>query len=409
MSNGPDRDNRKTVACLGGAGGMGITLARQLCQSDRIAKLIVADLDGKAAARVADDLRVSATCEVAAQEVDVLRRNDLGKFLQEVDFVANTAGPFFKLGVPTLETAIETRTPYLDICDDPEPTIEMVALNKRAEAAGVGAVIGMGASPGLSNLMARRAADRLDEVIDCYTAWPLDVNMPGEKESPLEGEAGSEVSAAVVHLMEQISGTIDNVVDGQLTRVPPLQQVTLDYPGLGVGTGITVGHPEPVTLFGSLKIQGRATNLMLTQRSTEQYLKLLARDIDHGVLTLNKAAEEVLKPKALRTVGASLRSFRSKGPGKLPAFFVLLVGLKDGKQRTVGCHATTLPTGMDGATSIPAALAIEILLECPAPPGVHAPETAIDPDRLLDALRSHCPGSPATIDDLAPISESANA
>ena len=53
--------------------------------------------------------------------------------------------------------AIEAGAHYLDICDDWEPTLDMLELGERARARGVTAVIGMGASPGLTNLLAMKA------------------------------------------------------------------------------------------------------------------------------------------------------------------------------------------------------------------------------------------------------------
>ena len=395
-----------TVVCLGAAGGMGSMLGRRLASSQQVGRLILADRDREGAAQLARSLGSGASCAVEAAEIDVLDADALRALLDRADLVANAAGPFFRLGVPTLEVAIESRTPYLDICDDPEPTERMLELDEQARAAGIAAVVGMGASPGLSNLLARRAADRLDRVIDCYTVWPLDVDAPGDTGAALDAEAGAgPPSAAAVHLMEQISGEISVVVDGRLVKASPLSPVTLDYPGLGSGTAVTVGHPEPVTLHRSLGVEGRAANLMLVKRTTAPFLDSLRRDIDAGELDLEGAAAELLRPSTARGLAALPRAIGAKGPGSLPPFFALLRGVRGGDELRVGCHATTLPPGMDGVTSIPAALAIERLLASPAPPGVHAPETAIDAEALLEALCPHCPGSPASVDELAPVSE----
>jgi lysine 6-dehydrogenase len=272
----------------------------------------------------------------------------------------------------------------------------------------VAAVIGMGASPGLSNLLARRAADRLDRVLDCFTVWPLDgAEDPGGDGSAGAGanDEGGRPSAAVVHLMQQISGEIDVVRDGRLERARPLEPVSLDFPGRGAGVALTVGHPEPVTLHGSLQLEGRAANAMLVKKTTGTFLDGLRRDIDAGRLDLEAAARELMAPGVARSAKAAAGGMKARGPGKLPAFFALLRGSRDGRDLWVGCHATTLPRGMDGVTSIPAALGIEALLAKPPPPGVHAPETAIDAHALLAALRVCCSDRPATVDAPAPVPE----
>jgi len=399
--------SKRTVACLGGAGGMGESLSHHLSRLESIGKLIVADLDGKNAKSVADKLASTAKCEVTWQQVDILNEVSLNRLLTQTDFLVNAAGPFFRLGLPTLKAAIRSHTPYLDICDDPEPTIEMMALDAEARSEGVAALIGMGASPGISNLMARRAASRLDEIIDCYTAWPLDVEMPGSDDALNTDETDHDVSAALVHFMEQISGTIVSVINGKRVKTKPLEQITLNYPGAGKGTALTVGHPEPITLHKSLGVKGRAANLVLVKASTAPFLRGIANDIDTGRLTLEQAALEANKPSTVRTIKTVLLSVTAKGPGKLPPFFALLTGTKDGLRKAVGCHATTLPAGMAGVTSIPAAIAVDMLLRNPAEPGVHAPEEIIDAEELLDRLRVHCTEKTNNVDEMMPISEMA--
>ena len=53
-----------------------------------------------------------------------------------------------------LSAAIASGCHYIDICDDWEPTIEMMGLDQDARLNDVLAIIGMGASPGISNLLA---------------------------------------------------------------------------------------------------------------------------------------------------------------------------------------------------------------------------------------------------------------
>jgi hypothetical protein len=69
----------------------------------------------------------------------------------------------------------------------------------------------------------------------------------------------------------------------------------------------------------------------------------------------------------------------------------------------VGCHVTSLPRGMDGCTSVPAALAARQLLARPLAPGVHSPERVIDGERLLGELLPFCNRPVASVDALAPV------
>ena len=391
------------VVVLGGGGAMGATAVAHLARSPLVDELLVADRDLGRARRVA--ATIDAPGQVRAVDVDATDPAALHRLLAPAELILNCAGPFFRLGVPVLSAAIEAGTTYVDICDDPVPTIEMLELDEQARNSGVGALVGMGASPGLSNLLAVRAAEHLDAIENCFTAWPLDIPAPGQPGTPAdEGLVDGVPSAAAIHLMEQVSGTVPTVIDGRLTERTPLEPVKLTYPDHGSGTAWTVGHPEPVTLVRSLHLTGRAANVMLMRRSTAAYLCRIRSELDAGSLSLEQAATTVLRPPRSRAVRAAVAALSTPGHGALPPFFALVTGRAGGSPRTVGCHLTAAPPGMDGATAIPAALAIEQILEQPLPPGVHPPEAVVDPMRMLAALIEHCEPRRSSVDELAPVS-----
>ena len=218
-----------------GAGGMGGYAARTASTLGFIDELIVADLDATAASATA------AACGAAARgtTVDVCDPSDLARLLAPADAVLNTVGPFFRLGPPVLRAAIETGTHYLDINDDWESTEAMLAMDADARAAGITAVIGMGASPGMSNLMAVLAMRELDEVEEVLAGFDLDAAMPETR--------GAKPAAATVHGLHQLTGTIRVFENGAFRDARPMQTVHIDYPGLGQRTGWTMGHPEAIT------------------------------------------------------------------------------------------------------------------------------------------------------------------
>lgn len=382
------------IMALGGAGGMGRAAAHVVAGLPSVERLTIADLDLRRAREVARSLRSTAAAEVDGVQVDVTREDELRGALGEVDLVLNTTGPFYRLGVPVLRAAIDARTHYLDICDDWEPTLDMLALHERAVDAGVVAVIGMGASPGLSNLLALVAARELDEVDDLYTAWPVDVPDGVGDEDVLDPDG--RPAAAVVHWMQQISGTIRLVREGGRVDEPPLRPVRLDYPGEGEGAAYTVGHPEPLTLAASLAVRGASANLMVITPGTVAFLDGLRRDIDAGRLSLEQAATRTADPGAVRMVRAGLGSRKLPGPGRLPAFFALARGVSRGERTTVGARLAPVLQGMASWTGIPLALgARQLLAETVSEPGVHPPERAIDPDRLFEDLGPYCDPAPA--------------
>ena len=395
------------VVLLGAGGGMGAMAARHLALTPGVDQLVLTDTSVDIASRSLADLR-DRSPDVSAAAIDILDPTALRNVLTEADLVLNCAGPFFRLGVPALEAAIDTRTTYVDICDDPAPTVAMLALDQRARSAGVGAVIGMGASPGLSNLLAVRAARHLDTVDDCYTAWPLDLPAPGSTHTAADEVMTSDgrPAAAVIHLMEQIAGTVDVIEAGTMAKRPPLSPVELHYPGRSAGTAYVVGHPEPLTLRDSLGLTGDGACLMMLQPTTLAFLRLIQHDLDRGRLDHHAAAVALAKPPTWKSIRSWFDGRRVAGHGGLPEFFVLLTGTNDGQAMSVGCHLTSAPLGMDGITAIPAVLAVRQLLERKLLSGVHPPERVIDPDALLQDLLPHCEPPVTSVDELAPVTTS---
>ncbi|WP_067449766.1 saccharopine dehydrogenase family protein [Actinomadura macra] len=385
------------ILALGGPGAMGRVAVRIATSLPGVREITVADRDLDAARRLVRELAGSRVT-LRARKVDVTDEVELDAMLAGADIVLNTVGPYYRFGPDVLRAAIRTRTDYIDICDDWEATLPMLDLDAGARAAGVRAVVGMGASPGISNLLAARAVSCLDVVTDIHTAWPVDVPGSGAGDTDLDGPGGRP-SAAAVHWMQQISGTIAEVNDGQTVRRPPLRPVTLDLPGGRKGTAYTVGHPEPVTLRRSFRPSGDSANLMVITPGTVAYLDVLRRNIDSGRLTNETAAANLARPTLRHALQAALRAPRLKGPGSLPLFFAAATGTKDGRETTVLAHltgSTALLKDMAEATGLPAALGLSQLVDGTVDcPGVHPPEAAIDTARFFADLTEHA--APVTV------------
>lgn len=383
------------VLALGGAGATGRVAARIAATLPGVHELVIADRDLPTARRTAALLATGTAVPVRALRVDVTDATGLHAALAEADVVLNTVGPYYRFGLDVLRAAIRAGTDYLDICDDWEPTAAMLESHEEARAAGVRAVIGMGASPGVSNLLAARAAARLDTLTDVYTAWPVDVGPPPRPEASLRGP-GDGVSAAAVHWMQQISGTVAVVEDGRIVRRPPLRPVTLDLPGGHRGTAYTVGHPEPLTLHRSLRPDGAAADLMVVRAGTAAYLDVLRGDLDAGRLTNESAAADLDRPTLRRTLRAAARAPRLRGPGTLPPFFAAATGTRDGCPASVLARlagAEALLTDLAESTGVPAGLGLAQLLDGTVESaGVHAPEAVIDGERFFRDLARQCPG-----------------
>lgn len=379
---------------LGGAGDMGRTAVRTAAGFGLLEELVVADLDESGASALASEVRADgAPTPVRAASVDVTDAAGLRAFLAPFDVVLNTTGPFYRFGVPVLEAAIDARCHYLDICDDWEPTLDMLERDERARAAGVTAVVGIGAGPGASNMLAALVRRELDEVEDLHTVWPLDVGDDGITASvaPTDGPP----SAAMVHWMHQISGTVRLLREGRFVDEAPLQPVALDFPGVGSGTAYTVGHPEPITLGRGGAVRGASYSLMLGTPGLIGFLRQLQAEIDSGELDVEGAATRVTDAITTGAVADLPTTTEAggapAGPGELPPFFAWGRGVYEGKPRTVGAMILGAPADMAAATSVPLALALRQLVQGNiGKPGVHAPEDVLDPNVFFEDLAPYC-------------------
>jgi saccharopine dehydrogenase (NAD+, L-lysine-forming) len=157
--------------------------------------------------------------------------------MKDGDIVINTVGPFYRHGTKVLAAAIEAKKNYVDICDDYDATRELLALHGEAKKAGITALINMGSSPGLVNVLAKYAADKLDQTDEINVSWCVHYAVS-------EGGAG-----AGLHGYHMINGNVPQFLDGKWIDVPGGSGAeVIEFPGCGTTECCYVGHPEPITL-----------------------------------------------------------------------------------------------------------------------------------------------------------------
>ena len=264
------------ILAIGGSGSMARYAMRATQNFSAVDEIVIADINKEAANSFASTLNN----KVSAIQLDVTDSKALKNSMKGVDTVVNTCGPFFKFGTPILSTAISSGCNYVDICDDWEPTLDMLSLDSAAKSAGISATIGLGASPGLTNLMALIAIRELDSVSKVFTGWDAggtSIDETAKKQS---------VNAAMMHAVEQITGKVKIYQDSTYKMVKPLKSIDVNYPGLTTFTGNIIGHPEALTFphyFKDLKDSinlahgGHADFLILKSIMGLVNLKLLSK------------------------------------------------------------------------------------------------------------------------------------
>ncbi len=372
-----------TVAILGASGAVGRVAVQTLLASREFQRVILADIDTVAAKKL------QSSANAPGMEVRRMDAGDVGsvaRIIADVDVVLNCTGPFFRYARPVMEAVLRTGLDYVDVCDDVDATLELLAMDEAARSAGVTALIGMGNSPGITNILARFAAEHLldsVESIDIYHAHG------GE---PFEG------AGVVAHRLHGMSMDIPMYQDGKLrsVRFHEADGIALrdkvDFPL--IGTDIPVypyPHPEQITIPRHLRTR-RVTN-----RGTvlpDEYFQLTVEISRLGLdaqETLTVAGQRVVPRDfaiawLLRQRDSLLRDMNfgsQKGCTK-----VVVAGSRHGRPRTYRFSLASTDQALGEGTGIPAAMgAILMHRNKVSGPGVLPPEASVDPLDFLSLVK----------------------
>ncbi len=147
------------IAVMGGAGLTGRCAVRALAESRDVSEGLVADLDGESAQSIADSF---GNGKFRAARVDVRNIEETAGLIKGYDVVMNGVQYYFNLDV--MEAALKARANYLDFGGLYHTTLKQLKLDGKFRSKDLLALVGMGGQPGITNVLARHAADALDEV-----------------------------------------------------------------------------------------------------------------------------------------------------------------------------------------------------------------------------------------------------
>jgi len=356
---------------LGGAGGMGQGVARDLIKQEPITEVLLGDLYPDPQ-RLAPKLRESA--KVTLLKMDVRDHDSMVHAFKESDVVINCAGPFYKTAVPVAKAAVEARVNYIDICDDYEGTESLFnsEIDEMAREAGITVLTGMGSDPGTNNVLVKWYANRLDRVEEIYLYWVVAI-------AELAG-------AAWDHSLHMTLGRIPQYVNGELVHVEGGTGVVAEefLEPLGTCHVRYVGHPQPLTIPRYIKgvrnviIKGALIPLWVDELIKEQkdtgFLSKEPKEINGASVT---PYDLTLK------LWENIPEGRDKGP-QASGLKVIVKGERRGKRVT---YTADMVGRMAPGTGIPASIAALMMNAGDVTEkGVMAPEGCIDPDKFLAAF-----------------------
>ena len=166
------------ITLIGGAGLMGAGIVRDLL-SDRaiipIDRLRVCDSSRQRMEKLAAEL---ADPRIELFDLDVSDAARLAAAMAGANLCINAVPTLAGFQMRIFEAALAAQIPYVDLGGLGTYTVKQIAEHERFKAAGVTAVVGVGADPGMSNVICRAVADELDEIDRINLYWAAELVGP---------------------------------------------------------------------------------------------------------------------------------------------------------------------------------------------------------------------------------------
>lgn len=370
----PEARSRR-VLVLGGAGTIGREVVRDLAFASSFTEIVVADRDQAAAGRLVAAL---GDGRLSTAAVDVTQPEQVDALMRQTDVVANCTT--YHYGLDLVRSAIRARRPYVDL-GGLVNTPRQLELGPEAEAAGVPIVLGCGATPGVTNLMAQAAALQMDQVDRVEIAFgslrPIAAS-PGLLDTLLE-----EFSPNTARFYYE---------EGRFVPVPPFagSRVLEFLPPVGMLETYFVPHSETHTLPRFLVPQPKHVSVRGSWHP--DIMKAMRVFLDYGLTAEDPTAVDGAMPSPRAFLRAHL--LRRQPALDSPVAFFLRVDVTGRREQNpvVVTYRSSHPTdwgqaGTARMTGIPASIAVQALAADEVTrAGVLGPEAAFAPEPFFDRL-----------------------
>jgi saccharopine dehydrogenase-like NADP-dependent oxidoreductase len=382
------------ITILGGAGLIGAGIVRDLisshaiCRLDAIRICDVSEDRARALAAELDDPRLHVVA------LDVRDGESMMAAIAGADLCINAVPTLAGFQMAIFAAALEARVPYMDLGGLGTFTVAQKARHDTFRAAGVTSVIGTGADPGMSNVLCRVVADRLDTIDRINLYWAAELLGA---ESPVLVPTYN-----VATLLAEYAQPSTQYLDGQHVEVPAMSGTeTIDLPAPWGATRFMYSpHSEPLTVPLAEGIRDKGIReftwkLHLPSRTHEAWVGLVKAGFgrsDEPVMVRGVPVHpvEVLQAVIERNIAAYRQTIPAQESHEI--HFAIGTGTRNGKPCRVRCDVIVRPDPAyapyaDAATSMNASIAAQLILSAAPRPGVWAPEEFFAVEPYLAELR----------------------
>jgi saccharopine dehydrogenase (NAD+, L-lysine-forming) len=331
-----------------------------------------------------DEARACSVAELAGAQgrgFDV-RSGELAEILSGVRAVAACLP--YRLNLEVMEAALAAGCHYADLGGLFHVTRQQWELHERFREAGVSAVMGIGSAPGLTNVLARRGAGRLDAVTS--------IDMVDGAVDLEAGGGAFGVPYSVETILDEFTEDAMVFEDGELRQVPAGSGVVdWSFPEpVGTQPAMYTLHSEPATLPRTIDgVRDVRWRLALPRAVHEGFSALVGAGMASRDPVETPSGAAI--PREVLAAVLGLLPVPAGEPNDVEYLDVRVAGTKDGRPATARELARFDPSperlsaGAFG-TALPITVSVRWQAEGRVEPGVHPPETAFDPDAFVADL-----------------------
>jgi saccharopine dehydrogenase-like NADP-dependent oxidoreductase len=291
------------ILVLGAGGRIGSAIVKDLMEIDshEVTEIVAADISQERVARLA---AAYESAKLKLEQVDVADQNKLVELFNGSDVVINSTVPAGSIPVDVLKAALKAHANVIDLGAWPEETEQSLALNDDFEQAGLTAILGLGSSPGITNLVAKALVDKLDsvETIELSFGYASLGTSSLPLAIPFEGALTEYIAEPLIFR------------NGKFEKLPPQSGLqNIEYPEpIGVRSSFYIGHAEILTFPYFFKDKG-IENVCMRAGFTPDFSEKVNFLIDLGIINESPIKVEDTEVIPLDVLTACLDKLPSEG------------------------------------------------------------------------------------------------
>lgn len=364
---------------------MGRITVFDLARTAKDSEITVADLNLEKAEEIKNSIKAK---NLKTLQVDLTDSDSLDRAIENADCVINTSPYYFNRQV--MKSALKKKTDYLDLGGLYHETLKQLELHDDFKKEGVLAILGMGSTPGTTNVMAEAGSKKLDRIksISIYCAG-ADNTFHGHPFFP---------PYMLDTMLDEY--TMDAVVfqEGKLESVKPISlEKTVEFKEpIGLQTTFPTIHSELATLpqrYKSKGVEDVGFYLALDSQFHNK-LKFLV-ELGFGSTEKIKSSDGAFYPRKVLAEMINSIKVPEGDPDDVEVLRVDIQGIKNDKPTLVRLEEFACAdkenniAGGDFNTGYPPSIVAQMIINktVTETEGVHAPETCIDASLYFEELK----------------------